>query len=85
MANAHLHAANMNQFKGNIEMPGTMVYRAGNTLTLSGFGAFDGVKWIVEEAKHEIHKQGYRTFLTIRNVVAQTGTAQLISDRYEDR
>jgi phage protein D len=80
-AQAHLHSANMQQIKGEIVIPGTMLYRAGNTVSLSGFGAFDSVKFIVQEAKHRLRSDGYRTALEIRTTI--TGNAsQLISDEF---
>ena len=38
-AQAHLHAANMHVLKAEVIIPGSMVYRAGNPVMLSGFGA----------------------------------------------
>jgi phage protein D len=82
-AQSHLHVSNMQQIKGQIDMPGTMLYRAGNPVMLSGFGAFDGVKFIVEEGHHQITRRGYRTMLHLRTTVSGTAS-QVISDEYED-
>jgi uncharacterized protein len=60
-AQSHLHAANMGQIKADVTLPGTMLYRAGNTVNLSGFGDFDSVKFIVNEAKHRLSASGYIT------------------------
>lgn len=83
-AGAHLHAANMYQVKGEILLPGTMLYRAGNPVTLSGFGAFDSVKFMVQQARHRLSAQaGYQTSLEIRTTVAQaSGGAQIVSNEY---
>lgn len=84
-AQSHLHTANMQQIKGELQMPGTMLYRAGNTVTLSGFGAFDGVKFIVQEGRHTLSRQGYITTLHLRNVIQGTPSVQLISDEFGER
>jgi phage protein D len=82
-AQSHLHVSNMQQIKGEITMPGTMIYRAGNRVTLSGFGAFDSVKFIVEEAHHSLRKNGYTTRLRLRTTITGA-TAQVISEDFED-
>lgn len=82
-AQSHLHVSNMHQIKAEIDIPGTMLYRAGNPVTLSGFGAFDGVKFIVEEAHHQVSRAGYKTMLHLRTTVSG-GAAQIISNEYED-
>lgn len=83
-AQSHLHAANMHQFKAEMTIPGTMAYRSGNTVMLTGFGAFDTVKFIVEEAKHKLDGNGYKTLLELRTTVTSQGATQLISDEDED-
>ncbi len=85
-AQSHLHAANMHVLKGEIIIPGSMVYRAGNPVMLSGFGtALDSIKWIINEAKHRLDRNGYKTSLELRTTI--TGTAagaatQTVSDDY---
>lgn len=82
-AQSHLHAANMHQIKAEMTVPGSMAYRSGNTVMLTGFGAFDTVKFIVEDAKHRLDNNGYKTTLKLRTTV--TGMAsQIISDEDED-
>jgi len=83
-AGAHLHTANMHQIKGEILIAGTMLYRAGNTVNLSGFGAFDSVKFIIQQARHRLSADtGYQTSLEIRTTVAQpAGASQIISNEY---
>jgi uncharacterized protein len=82
-AQSHLHAANMHQIKASMTIPGTMAYRSGNTVMLTGFGAFDTVKFIIEEAKHKLEGSGYTTDLELRTTVT-TGQVQIISDEDED-
>jgi hypothetical protein len=82
-AQSHLHAANMHQLKAELVIPGTMLYRTGMTLFLTGFGAFDTVKFIVKEAKHRLDKNGYKTTLELRTTVSGMAT-QIISDEDED-
>lgn len=82
-AQSHLHVANMHQIKAELTIPGTMAYRSGQTLFTSGFGAFDSVKFIVEEARHKLQSSGYVTSLELRTTI--TGASQqLISDEDED-
>jgi phage protein D len=83
-AQSHLHAANMHQIKASMTIPGTMAYRSGNTVMLTGFGNFDTVKFIIEEAKHRLDARGYRTDLELRTTVTATGSTQIISDENED-
>lgn len=82
-AQSHLHVANMHQIKAELVIPGTMAYRSGQTLYTTGFGAFDSVKFIIEEAKHKLQSSGYTTSLELRTTVAG-GSQQLISDEDED-
>jgi phage protein D len=83
-AQSHLHAANMHQIKASMTIPGTMAYRSGNTVMLTGFGKFDTVKFIIEEAKHKLEGSGYTTDLELRTTVTATGSTQIISDEDED-
>lgn len=82
-AQSHLHAANMQQIKATIVIPGTMLYRAGNPVYLSGFGAFDSVKFIVYEAKHKLASSGgYLTSLDLRTTVTGSGVEIISSDAF---
>lgn len=69
MATASLHRANMNQFQGELELPGTIAFRAGQTFSLGkdwGFFSTAG-NYIVEEAEHIFSaRNGYVTKLTVR-------------------
>jgi phage protein D len=81
-AQAHLHAANMHVLKGEIIIPGSMVYRAGNPVMLSGFGtALDSIKWIINEGKHRLDRNGYKTSLELRTTITGAAT-QFASDDY---
>lgn len=79
---AHLHVSNMLQLKGDLTIPGTMLYRAGNRVNLSGFGAYDSIEFFVEEAKHHLTKQGYKTELELRTTITGA-TSQTISNEFE--
>jgi len=75
-AQSALWAANMNQASGTLTMPGTMAYRAGNTVQVQGFGVWDTITYLVKSARHELSATGgYVTYLTLRNVVAATNAA----------
>ena len=83
-AQSHLHAANMHVLKAEVIIPGSMVYRAGNPVMLSGFGAaLDKIKWIINEGKHRLDRNGYKTSLELRTTIATSGAgAQTVSDDY---
>ncbi len=81
-AQAHLHAANMHVLKGEVIIPGSMAYRAGNPVQLYGFGAaLDSIKWIINEAKHRLDRNGYKTSLELRTTITGAAT-QFASDDY---
>lgn len=81
-AQAHLHAANMHVLKAEVIIPGSMVYRAGNPVMLSGFGtALDSIKWIINEGKHRMDRNGYKTSLELRTTITGAAT-QFASDDY---
>lgn len=82
-ASAHLHTANMLQIQGEFTIPGTMLFRAGNTMMIQGFGDFDSVKFIVSKGRHTLTPRGYYTTLTLRNTISGTGLTQIISDEFE--
>ncbi len=79
-AQAHLHAANMHTFKAEIDLPGTMLYRAGNTTYLSGFGRLDTVKFVVDEAKHTVDRRGWRTVLHLRTTISGAASETISND-----
>ena len=75
LAAAQLHQANMYLYQGTIELPGTTIFRAGQTVALSDeFGYFSTVgNWVIEEAEHTIRaKSVYITRLTIRTAGPET-------------
>ena len=48
--------------------PGNTEYVSGITVTVTGFGLFDG-KYIIKQAKHDVSKSGYTTSITLRHIV----------------
>jgi phage protein D len=72
-AQAYLHEHNASKVTGEISLPGTMTYRAGMTVNVSGFGTYDSSTYMIERAKHRLATQGWVTALSLHIVV--TGTA----------
>jgi phage protein D len=68
-AGAFLHEHNMLTLVGEIDLVGTMVYRARMTVNIKNFGVFDSIVWIVEKAEHLLNRQGYITRLHIRTTL----------------
>ena len=67
-ARGALHATNMAQMTAILETPGMNTVCAGNNLTISGFGANDGI-YIVTVARHRLTRAGgYRTEAEVRRV-----------------
>ena len=65
-AQAELRHKNKKQFRTKFTIPGDCRVRAGQVVTLSGFGIFDG-NWIVERLRHKIApKTGYQCELDLR-------------------
>lgn len=64
-AQGYLQAANKHKHRGNIYMPGTLQWRAGQTINVSGFGFFDKTTYIVEKARHILDKNGWLTELEL--------------------
>jgi Bacteriophage probable baseplate hub protein len=66
-----LHEHNMLQYVGELEMPGTIQYRAGQTVAVADWGAFANT-WIIEEAEHtfKAKRGGYITKLSLRTLGA---------------
>jgi len=69
-AQSALWEANMEQASGTLTLVGTMAYRAGNTVQVSGWGIWDAITYLVKSARHELSSGGYVTELSLRNVVA---------------
>ncbi len=63
LAEKRLLQANKNEVTGNITITGCVDYLAGNNITLSGFGAFDG-KYTIESVTHSL-SSGYTSSLKI--------------------
>jgi uncharacterized protein len=67
-AQAALHDANMLQVTGHLTMEGTTLLVAGNNLSLSGFGTFDG-NYHIDESRHRLERgSGYETDVEVRNL-----------------
>jgi len=66
-AQAALKENNMLQLVWEIELPGTIVYRAGQTVQVSDWGVFAGL-YLIEETEHFFRARGggYRTKLLLR-------------------
>lgn len=69
-AQSALWEANMEQASASLTMLGTMKFRAGNTVQVSGWGIWDQITYLVKSARHELSAGGYVTELGLRNVVA---------------
>ena len=78
-AQSNLHVSNMLQVTSDITLPGTMAWRAGNTMNIAGFGMFDAYVYIVREALHEVGERGYTTTLSLRTVVSQSGNVDTVA------
>jgi len=64
-----LREKNKGEFTGQLDMPGDLDMAAGVTVTVKGYGIFDG-KYIVETATHSISKSsGFKTSIKIRRVL----------------
>ncbi|HEY6417585.1 MAG TPA: hypothetical protein VIX59_01170 [Candidatus Binataceae bacterium] len=67
-AEAALHRNDMLLVEARLTMPGTTAVAAGINVTISGWGALDGV-YLVEEARHQIDRvRGYTTEVEARRV-----------------
>ncbi|MDA8051059.1 MAG: contractile injection system protein, VgrG/Pvc8 family [Rhodospirillales bacterium] len=78
-AQSALWEANMEQATATLTMPGTMLYRAGNTVNVKGFGVWDTIKYLVKSARHELAPTGYATYLSLRNVVAGSAASEKVA------
>jgi phage protein D len=72
-AQSYLHEHNMGRVGAKLVVPGTVAYRAGNNLNVSGFGAFDGETYQVKKAKHGLSKDGWKVSLDLKVNVAGAG------------
>lgn len=67
-AQSALHGANMLQTAAGLELPGNPALCAGNTATVGGFGAHDGI-YLIEIARHRVSRaSGYTTAVQLRRV-----------------
>jgi phage protein D len=63
-----IHGANMTQTTARLELVGDPALCAGNTVTVAGFGANDGV-YLIETARHRVSRAtGYVTEIEARQV-----------------
>ena len=67
LAEAHLKLHNKFELTSQFSVPGDPALMAGRTVTLKGFGLWDG-KHIIKQAKHSVSGSGYTTNLTLRKV-----------------
>lgn len=71
LAAKRLKLINLFSRVASFTMPGNLVYMAGRTVELTGWGGWDG-KYMIAEAKHTVDDNGgYKTQITARNVVAR--------------
>lgn len=67
-AQSALHGANMLQTTAGLELPGNPALCAGNTVTVRGFGAYDGI-YLIEIARHRVRRaSGYTTEVELRQI-----------------
>lgn len=68
LAEAYLKLYNKYEKVCTFTLPGDASLLAGKTVSLSGFGAFDG-KYVIAKAQHSVSTRGYTTTVTLRNVI----------------
>lgn len=68
LAMKRLRQKNKSEFKATFSLAGDARLVAGITVTVEGYGAFDG-KYIIETATHSISGSGYKTDVTLRRVL----------------
>jgi phage protein D len=68
LAMKRLRQKNKEEFKASFTLAGDVGLVAGVTVTVTGYGAFDG-KYIIETASHSVSRSGYKTELTLRRVL----------------
>lgn len=67
LAKAELRSLNRHEVKANIKLRGSVQWIAGVTVTVTGWGVYDG-KYIVEEATHDVGA-GYTTGVKLRRTL----------------
>jgi phage protein D len=70
---AYLYEHNMSKCGTSFTLPGTMAFRAGNTLNIDGWGVFDKFTFVLNSVRHSFNTRGWVTQLNIRNAVSQDG------------
>lgn len=87
-ASSHLHRCNRKKCTTELDLPGTMQYRAGQRVQISGWGTFDLNDYLVQRARHRLSRDGYRTALNLETNVQQSGptggTQKVVSDVVSD-
>ena len=68
MAAAKMRYYNKYEKTGTFTMAGNPALVAGLNVTLSGFGEFSG-KYAISRAVHSVGSDGYRTTITLRNII----------------
>jgi uncharacterized protein len=75
-ASSLLHGANMLQETVRLSCGGSVRLAAGNVITVSGFGVYDG-NYIIQQARHQLTRErGYTTGVEARSVNAADQAAQ---------
>lgn len=73
LAHKMLRLHNKYEFEASFTFPGDPKLAAGNTVELSGFGAWDG-KFLIKQAKHSISRSGYTTSVSLRKCLENAAT-----------
>lgn len=68
IAEKRLREKNSQEYKASFNLVGDARLVAGITVTVEGYGAFDG-KYIIETASHSVSSSGYKTDITLRRVL----------------
>lgn len=68
LAKKMLRMKNKYEKKAEFTVPGNPSLVAGITVTLDGWGLFDG-KYIVSQSRHEVSSGGYKTTVRLRNIL----------------
>lgn len=69
LAHKMLRLHNKYEFEASFTFPGDPKLAAGNTVELSGFGAWDG-KFMIKQAKHSLSRSGYTTAVLLRKCLS---------------
>ncbi len=65
LAHKMLSLHNKYEFEASFTFPGDPKLAAGNTVELSGFGAWDG-RFMIKQAKHSLSQSGFTTDISLR-------------------